>query len=407
MVRKTLLLAAAAAALLPAAAVAQEQIVLKFWDNQQTESGLSQYQQEAVQLFEAENPGIKIEVTTIPYPEYQQRLLTAVQGGNAPDVSTVDQIWQAAFAAAGAIEPLDEVASAAGVTAETFFPGAWASANYDGKLWGIPFNVDVWQFSFYNADLLTAAGIDPASIATFEGLKAAGEKLTDAANGKFGIGLFAHKGEDTVVVMDSFIFSNGGKVLNDDGSCGLTSDASVGALAYLQSLAPYAPAGIANASSGDMRELFLNGSLAIEFWPALEQPTLQQSSINWDFVNGTAPEGKTPVGTYGGWNLVMYANSPNKEAAWKFIQFLTREDVNGKVVDLIPANVKAADAFLTANRKGPERIMEHLNNAEPRPLSPRYLEVSDIQVTLAQDVFAGMDPKEAATKACAAIDALN
>lgn len=404
--KKTFLLATAIALVLPAAASAED-IVLKFWDNQQTESGLSQYQQEAVKSFEAANPGIKVEVTTIPYPEYQQRLLTAVQGGNAPDVSTVDQIWVAAFAAAGAIEPLDEIAKGAGVTADTFFPGAWASANYDGKLWGIPFNVDVWQFSFYNDDLLKAAGVDPASIATFEGLKAAGEKLTDAANGKFGIGLFAHKGEDTVVVMDSFIFSNGGKVLNDDGSCGLTSDASVGALAYLQSLAPYAPAGMANASSGDMRELFLNGSLAIEFWPALEQPTLQKSKINWDFVNGTAPEGKTPIGTYGGWNLVMYANSPNKEAAWKFIQFLTQEDVNGKVVDLIPANVKAADAFLKANRKGPERIMEQLNNAAPRPLSPRYLEVSDIQVTLAQDVFAGMDPKEAAAKACAAIDALN
>jgi ABC-type glycerol-3-phosphate transport system substrate-binding protein len=401
-----LLLATAIGLVLPGIANAQD-IVLKFWDNQQTESGLSQYQQEAVKLFEAENPGIKVEVTTIPYPEYQQRLLTAVQAGNAPDVSTVDQIWQAAFAAAGAIAPLDDVAKNAGVTADTFFPGAWASANYDGKLWGIPFNVDVWQFSFYNADLLEAAGVDPASIATFEGLKAAGEKLTDAANGKFGIGLFAHKGEDTVAVIDSFIFSNGGKVLNDDGSCALTSDETVGALAYLQSIAPYAPAGMANASSGDMRELFLNGSLAVEFWPALEQPTLQGSKLNWDFVNGTAPEGKTPIGTYGGWNLVMYANSPNQEAAWKFIQFLTREDVNGKVVDLIPANVKAAEAFLKENRKGPERIMEQLNNAAPRPLSPRYLEVSDIEVTMAQDVFAGMDPKEAATKACAAIEALN
>ena len=404
--RKTALLAAVFGLALPASGQAQD-IVLKFWDNQQTESGLSKYQQDAVELFEAENPGIKVEVTTIPYPEYQQRLLTAVQGGNAPDVSTVDQIWVAAFAQAGAIEPLDEQAAKAGVSADTFFPGAWVSANYDGKLWGIPFNVDVWQFSFYNDDLIKAAGIDPASLATFEGLKAAGEKLTDAANGKYGIGLFAHKGEDTVVVMDSFIFSNGGKVLNDDGTCGLTSDESVGALAYLQSIAPYAPEGIANASSGDMRELFLNGSLAIEFWPALEQPTLIQSGLNWDFVNGTAPEGKTPIGTYGGWNLVVYKDSPHKEAAWKFIEFLTREDVNGQVVDLIPANVKAAEAFLQENRKGPERIMEQLSNAAPRPLSPRYLEVSDIQVTLAQDVFAGMDPKEAAEKACAAIDALN
>ena len=52
-----------------------EDITLKFWDNQQSESGLSQYQKGAVQRFEKENPGIKVEVTTVPYPEYQQRLL--------------------------------------------------------------------------------------------------------------------------------------------------------------------------------------------------------------------------------------------------------------------------------------------------------------------------------------------
>src|SRR3954467_9193998 len=135
-------------ALVSAGVARAETVTLKFWDNQQTESGLSQYQREAVKRFEAENPDIKVEVTTVPYPEYQQRLLTAVQGGNAPDVSTVDQIWVAAFAKAGAIDPLDDLATGAGIKADTFFPGAWASANYDGKLWGIPFNVDVWQFSF-------------------------------------------------------------------------------------------------------------------------------------------------------------------------------------------------------------------------------------------------------------------
>ena len=403
---RSILLGTALGLAVASAARAQD-VVLKFWDNQQTESGLSQYQQEAVKRFEAENPGVKVEVTTIPYPEYQQRLLTAVRGGNAPDVSTIDQIWVAAFAKAGAIMPLDEKATAAGVKAETFFPGAWASANFEGKLWGIPFNVDVWQFSFVNKALFAESGIDPQSIATFEGLKAAAEKLTDPQKGRFGVGLFGHKGEDTVVVLDSFIFSNGGRVLGDDGKCALTEPASVEALAYLQSLVPFAPSGILNASSGDMRELFLNGSLAIEFWPALEQPTLQKSNLDWDFVNGTAPAGKTPVGTYGGWNLVVYESSPNKELAWKFIQFMTREDVNGAVVDLIPANVAAAKTFLEANRKGPDRILAHLDNAAPRPLSPRYLEVSDIQVRLAQDVYSGKDPAAAAAEACAAIDALN
>jgi ABC-type glycerol-3-phosphate transport system substrate-binding protein len=403
---KQTILAASLLASVTTGGARAEDITLKFWDNQQTESGLSQYQKEAVQRFEKENPGIHVEVTTVPYPEYQQRLLTAVQGGNAPDVSTLDQIWVAAFAKAGAIVPLDDRAKAAGIKADTFFKGAWDSANVDGKLWGIPFNVDVWSFTFYNDALMKAAGIDTASLTSWDGFKTAAQKLTDTSKGKYGVGLFAGKGEDTVVVLDSFIFSNGGKVLNADGSCALTSPEAVGALKYLQTLAPFAPSGMNNANSGNMRELFLNQSLATEFWPALEQPTLQKSKLDWDFAPGIAPAGKTPIGTYGGWNLAVYQSSPHQDAAWKFIQFLTREDVNGAVVDLIPANVKAAKAFLAANRKGPDKIMELLDHAAPRPLSPRYLEVSDIEVTLAQDVYGGKDATEAAKEACSKIDAL-
>ncbi len=403
--KTTLFVTIAASALFAAVAVQAQEITLQFWDNQQTESGLSQFQQEAVDRFTEENPNIKIEVTTIPYPEYQQRLLTAVQGGNAPDIATLDQIWVGAFAEAGAVADLSEQAAASGLSRDQFFPGAWDSANYNGGLYGIPFNVDVWQFSFYNKDLLEAAGVDPQSLTTFEGLREAAEKLT--GDGKFGVGLIGHKGEDTVVIVNSFIFSNGGKVLNQDGTCALNAPEAVGAMTYLQDLAQFAPEGILNASAGDMRELFLNGSLAVEFWPALEQPTLQSSDINWGFVNGTAPEGKTAVGTFGGWNLALFESSKNKAAAWKFIEFMVREDVNGDVVDLIPANKVAASAFLAENRSDPQAIIEHLDNALPRPLSARYLEVADIQMRLYQNVFSGANVQEAANEACSDINALN
>lgn len=383
-----------------------EQIVLKFWDNQQTESGLSEFQQIAIDEFMAANPNIKIEVETIPYPEYQQRLQLAVQGGNAPDVATADQIWTAGLAAAGNIIALDDyVANSATVKKENFFPGAWESAEVDGKVYGVPFNVDVWQFSFYNKDLLDAEGITPDSLSTWEGLREAGQKLTK--DGNFGVGLFSHKGEDTTVVMNSFIFSNGGDVLDASGMCALDEQPAVEALEYLKSLQPYAPEGILNNSSGSMRELFLNKTLAVEFWPALEQPTLQDSDINWGFVNGTAPAGKTPIGAYGGWNLSVFSSSPNQDAAFKFVEFLTSKEVNGRVVDLIPANVEAADAFLNANRVEPDKIIEHLNNARPRPLSTNYLEVSTIQQEMMQEIFNGANVQTAADSACEKIDALN
>lgn len=380
---------------------AQEQITIQFWDNQQTESGLSGFQQLAVEEFEAANPDINVEVTTVPYPEYQDRLLLAVQSGEGPDVSTVDQIWNSAFAVAGAIDPLDEyIASSESIAQDNFFPGAWDSALWDGQVYGVPFNVDVWQFTFYNNRLLSEAGIDPQSLTTWEGLKAAAEATTDVAAGQYGVGLFSHMGEDTVVVMNSFVYSNGGSVLLEDGTCGLTQPEAIEALDYLLELSAYAPEGILNASSGSMRELFLNESLATEWWPALEQPTLLNSDLDWGFVAGTAPEGETPVGTYGGWNLVMYSDSEHKEAVWKFIEFMTDPAVNGRVVDLIPANIEAAQAFLEENRRDPEIIIEHLNNARPRPLSPVYLEISTIQQEMMQAIFSGTSVADAAAAAC-------
>lgn len=379
-----------------------EQVVLKFWDNQQTESGLSKFQQEAVKRFEAENPDIKVEVTTIPYPEYQQRLLTAVQAGNGPDVSTVDQIWNAAFAEAGAIAKLND----SGFKADAFFPGAWESVNYKGDVWGVPFNVDVWFFAFVNKALFQAAGVDPASITTWEGLKAAAPKLTDASKGHFAIGLTGSKSEYPVVMTDSFIYSNGGAVLDGNGKCALTSPEAVQALEFYKEMTQYTPAGILNAANEQMRELFLNGTLAVELWPALEQPTLEASKIDWDLLAGFAPEGKKAVGTFGGWNLVVYESSKHKDAALKFIQFMTREDVNGAVVDLIPANVKAADKFVRESRRNPDTVLEHLNNAKPRPLSPNYLRVSEIQQDMVQKILTGTAVPEAASAACQAIDGL-
>src|SRR3546814_14771850 len=105
----------------------------------------------------------------------------------------------AAFAEAGAIVPLGDMAAEAGITADTFFPGAWASANYGDELWGIPFNVDVWFFSFYNAELLKAAGVDPESTTAWEGLRAAAAKPTGV--GRYGVVLFARTGEDTGVAL--------------------------------------------------------------------------------------------------------------------------------------------------------------------------------------------------------------
>lgn len=383
-------------------------VTITWWDNQQTDSGLSELQQAAVDKFEKAYPDIKVEVQTIPYDQYQQKLQLAVQGGDSPDVATVDQIWTAGLAAGGSIIPLGDLLSQSKTIKEdNFFSGAWASAVVDDKVYGIPFNVDVWQFTYYNRAVFEAAGIDPQSIVTWDGLKAAGQALTK--DGQFGIGLFGAGGEAATVVMDSFIYSNGGEVLDSEGSCALNEAPAVEALAYMASLAPYAPEGILNNGPGEIQKLFVNGTSATEWWPSLEQGGLKSSSIDWGFVAGTAPEGKTPVGTYGGWNLSVFADADeaHRKAAFTFIEFLTDPKINGTVVDLLPANLEAAEAYVRANREDPDTVLEHLNNAKARPLSENYLEVSKIQQDMWQRILNGGDAQNETDAACKSIDALS
>ena len=85
---------------------------------------------------------------------------------------------------------------------------------------------------------------------------------------------------------------------------------------------------------------------------------------------------------------------------------VTRRPGNGAVVDLIPANINAAKVFLQKSRRKPDMILEHLNNAKPRPLSPRYLEVSEVQQNMMQKILSGTSIPDATKEACTAIDAL-
>ncbi|XSS47378.1 extracellular solute-binding protein [Propionibacteriaceae bacterium Y2011] len=381
-------------------------ITLKWWDNQQSESGLSEYQQAAVAQFTEAHPDIKVEVTTVPYDQYQQRLQLAVQGGDAPDVATVDQIWTAGLAAGESILPLDDMIGETKISHDSFFPGAWESALVDGKLFGVPFNVDVWQFTYANKKLLADAGVELEALTNWSGLTELGEAM--ASSQVAPIGLFGSNYESTVCVMDSFIYSNGGSILDDQGRSALHQPAAVEALRFLHSLVPFAPDGVLNNTNEKIRELFLNQTVATEWWPALEQPTLADSDLDWDFVAGSAPDGQTPIGTYGGWNLALFASDDDarKEAAMTFIDFLVSPEVNGKVVDLIPGNVAAAESFLQENRLNPEVIMTHLENARPRPLSPKYLDVSLIQQEMFQKILNGTEVQAAADEASQRIDGL-
>src|SRR5690554_1833592 len=62
---------------------------------------------ENIASFEAKNPGIKVKVETVPYPQISSRLIQAAATKKTPDVIRIQDMFLSLNIAAGTIIPLD------------------------------------------------------------------------------------------------------------------------------------------------------------------------------------------------------------------------------------------------------------------------------------------------------------
>jgi multiple sugar transport system substrate-binding protein len=132
--------------------------------------------QDNVKKFEAENPGIKVKVTDYTWQDYHDAMILRFRGGTTTDIAYVGQDWLPAWAAAGFLAPLDELAPKDvldGLKAD-MAPFALSDETYNGKVYGLPYYADTISF-IYNKKILEAAGI--AVPTTWDEVMAAAEKL--------------------------------------------------------------------------------------------------------------------------------------------------------------------------------------------------------------------------------------
>lgn len=392
-----------------------QKVTIKYWGMKQAEVRLIEAQQSALVDFEKKYPEIKVKITVFPYEAYRDKLLVATAAGTPPDVSVIDQIWSAEFPAAGFVIPLDKyIAKSKIVKRDAFFPGAWDSAVYKGKVWGIPFDVGVWAFVYYNRDMFRKAGLDPNKPPVYwDELLEYGKLLTRDTNGdgeidQWGLPLYGAKDEATICTTDAFIFSNGGSILSRDFSkCVLGNKASVDALKFYKSLQKISPPGAVSRTAEDAFKIFTAGKAAMHLYGEWGQDTVNARAPEMDWAMGffPKPHGGKSIGTFGGWNMVIYKKSEHKDQAWKFIEYWTSKGVNEKVAALTPANKASANILLALKRRFPKMIFKQLTESHPRPISPVYPQISDVQRDAIQYILLGTKTvKEALDDAAKKID---
>lgn len=384
---------------------AQEKQELVFWTLQQADINIQEAQQNAVKDFEAAN-NCKIDLTAFPYEELRDKMLAAVAAGHGPDLLLLDQIWVPQYAAAKFITPVDDLLNNSSIKADDYFPGAWGAGGYQGKTYAIPFDVGVWALLYYNKQMFKDAGLDPEKPPeTWDEFLELGKKLTK--DGKYGTA--GYIGSDPCVE-DAFIFSNGGKIVDDTGKkCLLNSEEAIEAMEFNKALLDISAPGMVGREQEAAFQLFTSGQVAMFFYGEWGQDTIKTRAPDMDYGVALLPRPKDgqSIGTFGGFNIGINANSKNKDLAWKFIEFATGKDAQMKITMLTPANKAAALEYLKEKRRYPDTIYQQLSTAYYRPLVPNYPEISEVQKAAIQKILLGeMSTKDALDEATKKIDEL-
>lgn len=304
----------------------EEQITLTFagWIAME-ESGKEPWQK-MVDGFEAKYPNIKVEYVGYPWAEQLNQLVLMVASGNAPDVAQIDINSNALFEM-GAVEPLDDKFSAERIA--DLYDAAKEGGMYNGELVAWPWVIGNIGM-VYNPILLEQAGFD-APPATLEELATVAQDVDGLGDDIYGLGMSVTRSPWTAYFFLPFLWSFGADILDAEGNIVINSPEAVQSVEYYNSLVQSGaiPTG---SDIFDFRALFAKDKLAF-YWdaPVTRGILEQMSGMGTDFRSHYAcmpvPVGPTgePESTLWGHWLTVFKTSKNKDAAYKFIDYLTSD----------------------------------------------------------------------------------
>jgi multiple sugar transport system substrate-binding protein len=357
--------------------------------------------------FERQHPGVAVREEALPSSSDEQFQFYAInlQAGSAAfDVFAVDVIWVAGFAQAGWLADVSAMLPPAGDAG--FFAGPTRAVTYDGRAWAIPWFVDAGLL-YYRRDLLDAQGFAPPR--TWSELVRIAQMTMRREPRIEGFVWQGKQYEGLVCNVLEYLWSNEGAVL-EDGRVVLDSTANREALAFVADLiARYhvTPASVTTATEESSRHVFGQGrAMFMRNWPyAWRLFEDSGSRVHGKVGVATLPhfEGGHSSATLGGWQLAVNARTRAPELARALVRYLTSTDVQRALAlayGFQPSRVALyGDAALLA-RQPFLALLEHVfATARPRPVTPRYVRMSQVLQSEFSAAIAGVRTPAAALSA--------
>ncbi|MFP5288717.1 MAG: sugar ABC transporter substrate-binding protein [Thermoanaerobaculia bacterium] len=353
--------------------------------------------------FERRHPDIRIEVQQIPWSAAHEKLLTAFVGDATPDAAQLGNTWVPEFVSLGALAPIGRRLTPP--LRGDSFPGIWDTNVVNGETWGLPWYVDT-RLLFYRTDLVAEAGVPwpPKSWAEWrtalEGIK--------RRTGQYAILLPIDEWQQPVI----FGLQNGAPLLADRGRHGAFRDPRFKEAMqfylglYTSRLAPALDLqGIANMYQQLAEGYFamvITGPWNLGEFRKRMPPEMQD---RWSTAPLPPREEGMPypgLSLAGGASLVLFKQSRNPEAAWKWLQYLYEPAQQARFYELsgdLPARPSAWKLAGLAGDPQAAAFLAQLRSVAPTPKVPEWEQIATRVAECAEQVMRGGRDLDAALAA--------
>lgn len=374
-----------------------KEITINFWHHYSAQSAENDTLVNVlIPKFEEENPGIKVNAVSHEWGDLHEKILISAQSDTLPDVARLDSAWIPEFEKMGILTALDEEMPDYSDVAANLLESAMSTASVGGHSYGLALNTNS-KILFYNIQAFADAGIDVPK--TMDEFVAAAKTLSGTnENGQqvWGSNEPALAGWN----LCPYIWSMGGAITNEEetkASGYINSPETVEAIQMLADL--YDAGAITGWNSGDipMTDGFGTG----RYMMLLEGPwkIAEMEGAYPDFAYATTeiPAGKGgSVSVLGGEDISMF-NSANKDAAWKFMKFMTDSFAQEEMAKCgqIPVN-KESLASDTVKEADFAPFIDAITTAKSRPTVACWSEMdSELSVAVTAVMNGEMTAQEA------------
>lgn len=281
--------------------------------------------------FEAANPDIKLKFITLSENQARAKITASTaMGGGEFDVVMISNYETPQWAENGWLTDLSTYAQKTpGYDENDFIPSLRESLSYKGDMYSVPFYGES-SFLMYRKDLFEQKGITLSAKPTWQEVADAAAKLDSPDMA--GICLRGKPGWGEVLApLDTVINTFGGRWFDENWNAQLTSPQVEKAVQfYVDLVRAHGESGPATSGFGECATQLSQGRVAMWYdatsaVSVLEDP--ESSNVVGKIGYAPAPiDVKDNSGWLYSWSLGIPRSSDKKDAAWKFISWMTSKE---------------------------------------------------------------------------------